>query len=600
MERAGKPPSSRHDHVPAAEYVSHSPAVVSFADNRSAAIVQHKLADTIARSPKATAQRELFAGIHASPNMTAQREQIRSAHGVTAQLAGGSAKETLLQGKAASGQPESRLAAGLPQRVTAPAQQRGRGEDALLQGRVKATAQLRAGVPVTDDQGLEHEADVMGAAALHAAATGEAGNALPGFGRLPAGVMSSPRIATPVVQGDFPDAYNDPRKETQKSGQGSSILTRATVKLDHMVSQKNLRAFASVYKTLDSLSSNPRSKWEKTQEAMVALRKATPQPTADQNFFSEGHLVNMPNNIVPGLDNETQGAGDNFDPQVQATVSGQNTTRVEQTALSRSQFAMDSAIRILNQWVGSAADILPKGSAATQGKHYNSGLDTAIAAQIDIITDAMTKMGAVDEPIHSPAMWYSHSGGNVKKRSADWIEDESQVAIGGAVAPVRAAWNHQFTFTVTTISNEKGGIEQLPVNVNVAVQVPAATWAHIYDRHYLSTFGGTIEAVNTFWKAEPYTYLTNQPGTTLLESELRLILERSFSFYKTFANVDLGDKENDSWSKGADKFFFQGNAEAEVADKDDTDGIEYDVKVLLKSIAPQDPAHALALRPDQL
>lgn len=600
MGRLGKPSSSHHDHAPAAEHVSHSQAVASFADNRSGAIAQRKLADTIARSPKATAQRELFAGIHASPRMAAQHGQIRSTFGATAQRFGGSAQETLLQGQFASVQLESGLPEGLPQRVTAPIQQTRPDEDASLQGGVKATRQLKAGVPVNDDQGLEHEADVMGAAALRAAATAEAGSTVPDFGRLPAGVMSSPRIATPVIQGDFPDAYNDPRKETQKSGLGSSILTRATVKLDHMVSQKNLREFASVYKTLDSLSGNPRSKWEKTREAMEALRKATPKPTANQNFFSEGHLVNMPNNIVPGLDNETQGAGDNFDPQVQSTGTGQNTTRVEQTALSRSQFAMDSAIRILNQLVGSAADILPKGSTASKETNYDVGLDADIAGQIDIITDAMTKMGAVDEPIHNPAMWYSHSGGNVKKRSADWIENETQVQIGGAAAPVRATWNHLFTFTVTTISNEKGVIEKLPVNVNVAVQVPAATWAHIYDRHYLSTFGGTIEAVNTFWKAEPYTYLTNPPGTTLLEAELRLILERSFSFYKTFANVDLGETEKDSWSKGADKFFFQGNAEAEVADKDDTDGIEYDVKVLLKSIAPQDPAHALALRPDQL
>jgi hypothetical protein len=34
------------------------------------------------------------------------------------------------------------------------------------QGRVKPTMQMKDGVPVNDDKGLEHEADVMGAKAL--------------------------------------------------------------------------------------------------------------------------------------------------------------------------------------------------------------------------------------------------------------------------------------------------------------------------------------------------------------------------------------------------------------------------------------------------
>jgi hypothetical protein len=41
------------------------------------------------------------------------------------------------------------------------------------QGRVKPTLQMKQGVPVNDDKGLEHEADVMGAKALSSASTGE-------------------------------------------------------------------------------------------------------------------------------------------------------------------------------------------------------------------------------------------------------------------------------------------------------------------------------------------------------------------------------------------------------------------------------------------
>jgi hypothetical protein len=42
------------------------------------------------------------------------------------------------------------------------------------QGRVQATTQLKQGVPVNDDPGLENEADVMGAKALQTAAAGPA------------------------------------------------------------------------------------------------------------------------------------------------------------------------------------------------------------------------------------------------------------------------------------------------------------------------------------------------------------------------------------------------------------------------------------------
>ena len=44
------------------------------------------------------------------------------------------------------------------------------------QGRVQATTQLKQGVPVNDDPGLENEADVMGAKALQTAAMGHVNN----------------------------------------------------------------------------------------------------------------------------------------------------------------------------------------------------------------------------------------------------------------------------------------------------------------------------------------------------------------------------------------------------------------------------------------
>lgn len=46
------------------------------------------------------------------------------------------------------------------------------------QGRVKPTMQMKEGVPVNDDESLEHEADVMGAKALQMAAAGKSNSAL--------------------------------------------------------------------------------------------------------------------------------------------------------------------------------------------------------------------------------------------------------------------------------------------------------------------------------------------------------------------------------------------------------------------------------------
>ena len=113
----------------------------------------------------ATVQREEAA----PPNRTGLPDQLK--HGVEA-LSGialddvrvhrNSAQPARLQAHAYAQGSDIHLAPGqeqhLPHEAWHVAQQK--------QGRVRATAQLKAGVPINDDRGLEHEADVMGARAL--------------------------------------------------------------------------------------------------------------------------------------------------------------------------------------------------------------------------------------------------------------------------------------------------------------------------------------------------------------------------------------------------------------------------------------------------
>lgn len=190
--------------------------------HRSAAESDRPLRETkssaiLDNRPEAVAQRRLAEAIHNSPSMVAQRRQLRRLFGEAAQLKGGPEEEELLQGKFegissvqlkeeapkqnGTGLPDN-LKSGIeslsglsmdnvnvhynsaqPARLNALAYTQGTdihvapGQEKHLpheawhvvqqaQGRVKPTMQMKDEVSVNDDQGLEHEADVMGCKAL--------------------------------------------------------------------------------------------------------------------------------------------------------------------------------------------------------------------------------------------------------------------------------------------------------------------------------------------------------------------------------------------------------------------------------------------------
>ena len=204
-------------------------------DSRESATAQRKMADMVAQSPLAVAQRAFNARINNSPRMVAQRMQLENLVGRADQQQENTGvapvqgkfetaqrptvnDEHALQPKFASEAPvqldqqaspkpnntglPDQLKSGIeslsgmsmdnvkvhynssqPAQLNALAYAQGSdihvgpGQEKHLpheawhvvqqaQGRVKPTMQMKEGIPVNDDQGLEHEADLMGAKAL--------------------------------------------------------------------------------------------------------------------------------------------------------------------------------------------------------------------------------------------------------------------------------------------------------------------------------------------------------------------------------------------------------------------------------------------------
>ena len=461
------------------------------------------------------------------------------------------------------------------------------------QGNVQPTTQ-KSGIPVNNDQRLEHEADVMGAKAVMKAResiqTQQKNDPPSAVNQV--GKLADVQGDGAVVQGNFPDSYNDKRRTEQE-------INKDSVQLDHMVPQETLKKFAKTYKTLNVLIAA--SSWQnsETKKEIESIRKEFTKSQGEHEFMSENHLINIPNNIVPGLSEQTQGAGNDFDPQVVKTGSSGNLDRYEETAISKSLRAMDLAINKLNQLI--SEDILPKTKAEGR-KSFHEETDKFIAKELREIASASKKLHSEPEAKYDANVWYDYANSKVKKRPAEWVRDENQVNIGSTPLPVHPAWQFpQFTFVTGTLKKESGGgLTLIPVTVQVDVDIPAATWTHIYERHYLHTFGGTVEAVDTFWKNDPHTYLTGATGIVLMEKEIELMLKRSFNFSKPYDNLeDEQSSEDASWSKAAQKLFFQGTATSILEQKLQAE-VQYDVTVELKSIAPQDPDLAYALLPSQL
>lgn len=201
--------------------VALAPVEVSFIDNRPEAIAQRRLADVIHHSPYMVAQRQQLHGLFgkaAQLQAGPEEDELLQGKFAAIQRLAGQEEEELLQGKfdpvqraEAEQKREPRVNnTGLPDNLktgieslsglsmdhvrvhynssqpaqlnalayaqgsnihVAPGQEQHLPHEAWhvvqqAQGRVQPTMQMKDGVPVNDDAGLEHEADVMGAKAI--------------------------------------------------------------------------------------------------------------------------------------------------------------------------------------------------------------------------------------------------------------------------------------------------------------------------------------------------------------------------------------------------------------------------------------------------
>lgn len=171
----------------------------AMADTSPVATAQRRIAGMVHNSLPMSTQRKAIAGIHCSPHFTVQRQKMEE-QDETAQRAEAAAKtnptglpdnlksgvETLsgismdnVRVSYNSSQPTQLNALAYAQGTdihVAPGQEQHLPHEAWhvvqqAQGRVKPTMQMKDGVPVNDDKGLENEADVMG---WKAASAGEA------------------------------------------------------------------------------------------------------------------------------------------------------------------------------------------------------------------------------------------------------------------------------------------------------------------------------------------------------------------------------------------------------------------------------------------
>lgn len=154
----------------------------TLADNRPATVAQRQLAEIIDHSPRVLQRRALSDTMRNGSPVVVQREEQPNNTGLPNQLKSGieslsgmsmdhvkvhynSDKPAQMQAHAYAQGSEIHLAAGqekhLPHEAWHVVQQ--------AQGRVRPTLQMKQHIAINDDSGLEREADIMGARALHTA-----------------------------------------------------------------------------------------------------------------------------------------------------------------------------------------------------------------------------------------------------------------------------------------------------------------------------------------------------------------------------------------------------------------------------------------------
>ncbi|KEO84449.1 hypothetical protein EL26_04950 [Tumebacillus flagellatus] len=376
------------------------------------------------------------------------------------------------------------------------------------------------------------------------------------------------RSQAPIQRNDWKNEHNKGRLTTAHS----EMAGGKQAQLDHSVSQNQLKDLYETLKKIETLIQPSATLYEKTKTAFETLK-------THLGVLSKTGLLNLPNNLTPGPKDRVADQGDTFDPQV--AVAGNVVSRSARTPALE---AIDNAARALVR----LQTILPNQSQGMKEESYNEDFDGRVAELLDMIEKNLTSMEEGAEPKLNLNAWYQNAAGDkyVKKVPATWL-DAAPADLGTAkqAYPANLA-ESEFEWTYDLKGYRKNGneIETYDSTVTVMVNIPVEQWKHIYDRHTVRGFAGDVKAINTFWRDDPFTTVTQE----LLKPELELLIDR-------LSNLPDSPEEYVPLNAAARKLFFQGS----MTQTKDENSDDVTVSIELDSIAPQDPALALALRPDQ-
>jgi hypothetical protein len=208
MKKHEPTPAPASHTAPAAQF-QHAAPVVS---QRRIDPAQQKRNDMVSSSPRMLQLKALIDGVAASPRMAAQRMPAQAKAnntGLPNQLKSG------VESLSGMRMDHVKVHYNSPQPAQLNAHAYAQGSDIHVgpgqekhlpheawhvvqqaQGRVRPTMQMKGAVPVNDDKGLEHEADVMGRAAASAGLRADPVQRL----------ASAPRTNAGIVQGEFKDS----------------------------------------------------------------------------------------------------------------------------------------------------------------------------------------------------------------------------------------------------------------------------------------------------------------------------------------------------------------------------------------------------------
>ncbi|MES2555449.1 MAG: DUF4157 domain-containing protein [Bacteroidota bacterium] len=487
------------------------------------------------------------------------------------------------------------------------------------QGRVKPTVQLKAGIQVNDDAGLEREADVMGAKAL--SITGADQSTAAKQLSSSSGTADLRQYKISMNQSDLViqkhDQHNDQRLETARgsandfvdesiageiadmedgAAKENYIKKAHEMQLDHGVSQENLGALDDSLTAIGLLVNPAATKYAKLKAAYQALlARIDGFPEKDDHATVGGFLLNIRKNLTPGFRNSIGNPGSTFDPDVREAGG-----TVSLAANTPALLNIDNQLRFVVRLVPK----LPTQHQGTQVAHFNPRLEDAITAAITSMTNSLHSVNTTGAaPAFDRDLWYRFKGKWVKKAPAEYLdavpaplEDAAEKALW-RIPQLNVSFYWPITvdrFNIRTDNREADAsgaalsqniIYGSSFNIQVSVDIPHTTWKHIYERHTLEQFAGDIQAVNTFWKEPPI----NKVDMNLLKPEVSLLIDR---FVDIHSLGDIDDGETWQINGVANKLFFQGKI-----DLDKEVAARPKLKVELTSIAPQSPDLAVAILP---